>query len=202
MNFTPDFSPSFLQQRRGQGMGLGSVPHTLSLLLLPPQGEAPHTARLQPGVPPAGYCPSGTAGSSVGPPRGHIPASSPAPAWAPLPTGPQVLPGAAPARAARGVTASFGHPPALVWGPPWAAGGPPASLWSSPLAAGEPLLQYLEHLLPFLLHWAECLQNYSPHIFPLLFPVSNCPATTIADGLILGQQWICLGARWDLLYWT
>jgi len=37
----------------------------------------------------------------------------------------------APARAPHGVTASFGHPPAPAWGPPWAAegdllqGGPP-----------------------------------------------------------------------------
>ena len=58
----------------------------------------------------------------------------------------------APARASHGVTASFGHPPALVWGPPWAAGGyllhrgppwaaggQPASPWSSPGAAGESL---------------------------------------------------------------
>ena len=29
----------------------------------------------------------------------------------------------APARASHGVTASFEHPPALAWGPPWAAGG-------------------------------------------------------------------------------
>jgi len=57
------------------------------------------------------------------------------------PTGPQALPAnllqrglvspwghkswqePAPARAPHGVTASFGHPPALAWGPPWAAGG-------------------------------------------------------------------------------
>ncbi|XP_050759950.1 thymidine kinase 2, mitochondrial isoform X3 [Gymnogyps californianus] len=71
-----------------------------------------------------------------------------------------------PAWASHGVTASFGHPPALVWGPPraaggyllhhgppWAAGGQPASSpWSSPRAAGEFLLRRLEHLLPLLLH--------------------------------------------------
>ena len=71
----------------------------------------------------------------------------------------------APARASHGVTASFGHPPAPAWGPPWAAGGDllprgppwaaggqPASPWSSPRAAGESLLRRLEHLLPLLLH--------------------------------------------------
>jgi len=59
----------------------------------------------------------------------------------------------APAQAAHGVTASFRHPPALAWSPPWATGGyllhrgppwtawgQPASPWSSPWAAGESLL--------------------------------------------------------------
>jgi len=71
----------------------------------------------------------------------------------------------APARAAHGVTVTFGHPPALAWGPPqaaggdllhhgppWAAGAQPASPWSVPWAAGEPLLRHLEHLLLLLLH--------------------------------------------------
>ena len=93
------------------------------------------------------------------------------------PTGPQALPAnllqrglvsprghkswqePAPVQAPHGVTASFGHPPALAWGPPWAVGrdllhrGPP---W----AAGDSLphhgllhrlqgnLWRLEHLLP------------------------------------------------------
>ena len=71
----------------------------------------------------------------------------------------------APVWASHGVTASFGHPHALAWGPPWAAGGyllhrgppwaaggQPASPWSSPRAAGESLLRRLERLLPLLLH--------------------------------------------------
>jgi len=58
-------------------------------------------------------------------------------------------------------TASFGHPPALLWGPPpylldcghpWTAGGQPASPWSSPWAARESLLWRLQPLLPLLLH--------------------------------------------------
>ena len=73
---------------------------------------------------------------------------------------------------AHGVTATFGHPPALAWGPPraaggdllhrgppWAAGAQPASPWSAPRAAGEPLLWRLEHLLPLLLHRPWCLQS-------------------------------------------
>jgi len=66
-------------------------------------------------------------------------------------------------RALQSVTASFGHPPALVWGPPravgrdllhhgppWAAGEQPASPWSSPQTAVQSLLWHLEHLLPLL----------------------------------------------------
>jgi len=75
----------------------------------------------------------------------------------------------APVWALHGVTASFrAHPPALAWGPPWAAAGhllhcgppraaraaneQPVSPWSSSRAAGESLLQRLERLLPLLLH--------------------------------------------------
>jgi len=45
-------------------------------------------------VPSTGCSPSGTGCSSVGPHGVTSPASKPAPAWAPLSTGPQVLPGA------------------------------------------------------------------------------------------------------------
>jgi len=84
----------------------------------------------------------------------------------------------APVRAFHGLTTSFRHPPALAGGPPlaadgyllhhgspWAAGGQPASPWSAPWAAGESLLQRLEHLLPFLLHW--CLLGCFSHMFSL-----------------------------------
>jgi len=53
-----------------------------------------------------GYSPSGTDGSSIGPHGVTSPASKPAPAWVP-----------------HGFRASYGHPPAPVWGPTWAAGG-------------------------------------------------------------------------------
>jgi len=88
-----------------------------------------------------------------------------------------------PAWALHEVTASFRHPPALVWGPSWAAGGyllhcgPPwaagaqlASPWSLPWAAGEPLLWHLEHLLLLLLYRPCCLQSSFSRIFLLLFP--------------------------------
>jgi len=85
--------------------------------------------------------------SSVGPLQGHKPCQQtcsivgsclhrscqePAPWWA-----------------SHGVTASFRHPPALVWGPPWAVGGDllphgplwlqgqPASPWSAPWLQGN-----------------------------------------------------------------
>jgi len=83
----------------------------------------------------------------------------------------------APAPAPHEFTASFRHPPALAWGPawaasgyllhrgpPWAAEGQPASPWSSPQAAGESLLQSLEHLLPLVLHRPWCLQSCFSHI--------------------------------------
>jgi len=91
------------------------------------------------------------------------PASKPAPVWAPLSMGPQVLPGAC-----SNVGFPQGHsflqastcsgveslPQAtgrdlLNRGPPWAARGQPASPWSSSRAAREgSLLRHLEHLLP------------------------------------------------------
>ena len=103
--------------------------------------------------------------------QGHKSCQKPAPAWS-----------------LHRVTASFGHPPAPAWGPPWAAGGyllhrgppwategQPASPWSSPGAAGESLLWHLEHLLPLLLCWPWCLQSCFSHIFSLLSPAANRP---------------------------
>ena len=58
-------------------------------------------------------------------------------------------------------------------GRPWAARGQPASPCSSPCTAGESVFRRLEHLLPTLLHWPECLQSCFSHIFSLLSP----PAT-------------------------
>jgi len=88
--------------------------------------------------------------------------------------------------APHGVTASFGHPRAPVWGPPWAAGGyllhrgppwtagaQPASPWSAPWAEGEPLLWCVEHLLPPLLHRPWCLQSCFSHMFLLLSPAAK-----------------------------
>ena len=126
---------------------------------------------------------SSTNCSSMGPPRGHKSCQQtcssvgsslhrscqePAPAWAP-----------------DGVTVSFGHPPALAWGPPWATGGDllhrgppwaawaqPTSPWLSPQAAGESLLQRLGHFLPLLLHWPWCLQSCFSHIVSPLSPAA------------------------------
>lgn len=78
------------------------------------------------------------------------------------------LPGPAPAQASHGVTASFGHPPALLWvssrGCRWIS----ASMWSSmgcrvtaalPWASGESQLLCLEDLLSLLSQWSWCLQS-------------------------------------------
>jgi len=130
-----------------------------------------------------------------------------------------------PARAPHRVTASFGYPPALAWGPPraaegyllhrgppWAAGAQPASPWSSPQAAGEPLLWCLEHLLPLHLHLTlVSAELFLTHILsPLLCyrffsPSEICyhrHATSIADGLGLDHWWVCLGASWNWRYRT
>jgi len=59
----------------------------------------------------------------------------------------------APAQDLNGVTASLGPPPALTWGPPWAAGRYLFHCGPSPWAAQAPsLLWCLEHLLLLLLH--------------------------------------------------
>jgi len=71
----------------------------------------------------------------------------------------------APVQGLHGVTASFGHPPALTWGPfhglqveicsavdlHGLQGDNLHHQWSSPWTAGERLLQHLKHLLPLLL---------------------------------------------------
>jgi len=121
------------------------------------------------------------------------PASNPAPAWAPLSMGPQVLAGAC---------SSTGSPRghsflqastcpgmgSLPWaaggdllhrGPPWAVGGQPASPWSSPQAVGEFLLWRLKHLLPLLLHPPWCLQSCFSHSFSLL----SLAATAIVSNI-------------------
>jgi len=105
----------------------------------------------------------------------------------------------APARASHGVTASFGHPPALAWGPSWAAGGyllyrgppwaaegQPASLWSSSWAAAESLLWHLDHVLPLLLHGPWCLQSCCSHIVSLLLP------TAVAQGFFPLLKYVML----------
>jgi len=120
----------------------GSFPWAAALHELPQRGSLRQGAILQEQATPA-WVPHGVTS----------PASKPDPAWAPLsPWGHRFCQEPAPARVPHEFTASFGHPLAPVWGPPWAAGGQPASPWSSPWAAGESLLRRLEHLLPLLHH--------------------------------------------------
>jgi len=76
----------------------GSLPQETVLHKLLQCASFPWDAALhelpQCGSLPTGCCPSGTGWSSVGPHRVTSPASKPAPAWAPLSKGPQVLAGA------------------------------------------------------------------------------------------------------------
>jgi len=103
----------------------------------------------------------------VGPHRVTSPVSKPAPVWASLSTGPQVLSGACSSTGSpRGhsflqasTSCGVGSLPwatggdLLHCGPPWTAGREPASPWSSSGAAREgSLLRHLKHLLPLLLH--------------------------------------------------
>jgi len=105
---------------------------------------------------------SGTGCSSMGPHGVTSPASKPAPAWAPLSVGPQVLAGAcssagspwghsllqAPACSGVGSLPWTASGYLLHHEPPWAAGRQPASPWSSSCAVREnSLLQNLKHLL-------------------------------------------------------
>jgi len=97
----------------------------------------------------------------------------------------------APVRAAHGVTASFRHPPAPAWGPPWAAGGDllhrgppwaagaqPASPWSSSRVARDSLLWHLEHLLPLpppsSLTLVSAELSLSHHLTPLSSVLFHC----------------------------
>jgi len=118
------------------------------------------------------------------------PASKPAPTWAPLSTGPQVLAEACSSTGSpqghsflqASTCSSVGSLPRgaggylLHHGPPSAAGGHPASPWSSPCTVGESLLQHLEHLLPLLLHCPWCLQSCFSHTVSL--PSIRCCCST------------------------
>jgi len=130
----------------------GSSPWAAALHTLPQCGSFPWGAVLQEQAAP------------VWDPHGVTrPASKPAPLWAPLSTGPQVLAGACSSTGSpRGhgllwssSCSSVGSSTGCGWGsaPPWATmgcKGQPASPWSAPRATGEPLLRCLEHLLPSL----------------------------------------------------
>lgn len=131
------WSTSLQEAQRDGEWGLPSVHHTSSLPLLPPQGvDSSHSPcfsmgflpwdtvlhkllpheffpqttvllkLLQKWVPSTGNSPSGTDCSCAGPPWIHRSYQEPSSVWA-----------------FHTVTTSFGHPLALAWGPPLAAGG-------------------------------------------------------------------------------
>jgi len=105
----------------------GSLPRAAALHKLPQHGSLPRGAVLQEQAAPVWVhtvsqaLPANLLQRGLLSPWVHRSWQEPAPAWAP-----------------HRVTASFGHPAAPAWGPPW--------------GAGESLLQCLEHLLPLLLH--------------------------------------------------
>jgi len=119
-----------------------SFPWAAVLHKLPKCGSLPQGAALQEQAAPA-WVPHRVTG----------PASKPAPAWAPLSMGPQVLAGAcSSAGSPRGHSLLWASTCSSVrfvpWaagrellhlGPPWAAGGQSVSPWSSPWASGESL---------------------------------------------------------------
>lgn len=63
-----------------------------------------------------------------------------------------------PARASHSVTASFSHPPALDWGPLWAA-GETLLHHEPPWSAEESQFQCLEHILPCFPARPGCLKG-------------------------------------------
>ena len=126
-------------------------------------------------------------------PYGNIsPTRKPAPVWAPLSMGLQVLAGAcSSAGSPRGHSllqassySGMGSLPQAAGGylphrgPAWTAGGQPASPWSSSWAVREnSLLWHFEHLLPILLYWPWYLQSCFSHIVSLHSP--NCYFTAV-----------------------
>jgi len=177
----PIFSISSPRAAQGDGEWmLRSAHHALSLLLIPSRGEGSSHSAPAPGwslshgrqfsmncsnMSPSHGLQSSPRCSSVGPPRGHKSCQQTCSSMGSSSWDHRSWQDPAPARAPYGVTASFGHPPALAWGlpraaggyllhcgHPWSAGAQPASPWSSSRSAGKSLLWHLEHLLLLLLH--------------------------------------------------
>ena len=121
--------------------GLWSAHHPSSLQLLPP-----HTLPLlQYGVPPINNFYMGPSHrvqllmdcSSMGTSWGHKSCQQTCSSVGSSPRGYSSCQKLAPAHTPHGVTASSGHPPALVWGLPWASGGdllPCGSPWAAETA--------------------------------------------------------------------
>jgi len=138
----------------------------------------------------------------------------------------------APAQAPHGVTASFGYPPALAWGPFHGlqvdicstvdlhgvqGDNPPHHGLSSQAGREDSLLWHLEHLFPlpssltlvtaelFLSHHLTPLSQLPSHRRFFFFPFLNMlsqSTTIVADWLGLGQQRVRLRASWHWLYQT
>jgi len=190
-----------------------SFPQAASLHELPQRGSFPRGAALQEQAAPAWD------------PHGFTrPASKPAPVWAPLSTGLQVLAGACSSTGSpqghsflqASTCSSTGSLPQatggdlLHHGPPWAAGGQPASTMvfimgytgklSSPASRALTLVSaelFLSHLLTPL----SQVPFPTVSFFPFLNMLSQ-RCSTVTDWLGLGQRRVHLTAVWHWLYQT
>lgn len=102
-----------------------------------------------------------------------------------------------PAQASHQIRAFFRHPPALVWGPPWAVRGHSASPWSAPGAAGNVCSS--TRITSLLLHWPWCLQNSLSHILTLLSSGCNCCCSGFSLLISEAWPWPAVGLSWNWL---
>jgi len=90
----------------------------------------------------------------------------------------------APAWSPHGVTASFRHPPAPVWGPFHRLQVEICPTVVCSMAAGEPLLRCLEHLLP-----SSCTDHGLCRVVPLTWSCST-PLTAVPQQVFLLLQYV------------
>lgn len=170
------------------------TPHTPPLL----QCGVPSTWDSFPGTSPVWVLPMGCTSSQTAPVwslpwgtvlqepfRGPVGTIKPAPVWAPLSTGSQVLPGACGAQELQGLsclTMGCSRDCRGISVPvPGAPPAPPLTLVSLGL--------FLSCSHPSL--WLKC--SFTPYPFLICYPRGSA---TVSAGLSLGQQWVRLGPSW------
>ena len=190
-----------------------SSPQTSPMWVLPMGCSSSFTAPAR--VLPMGCSPSGKGCSSVGPHGVTSPASKPAPAWAPLSTGPQVLAGAcSSAVSPRGHSflqvSTYSSVGSLPWGtggyllhrgPPWTAGVNLPHHGLHHKLQGKALCSDISSTSsPLLLHWPWCLQCCFSHVISLLsLLLSHCRFFFFPFLNMLSQR--CYHRRWWAWPW-